>query len=269
MTLPMKRGSNMLKQAWKSYLAALHPRHLRKAYDRGQGFWILYWLVIYPAIIGMGRDIEYQTVIWLTLLRLVPIFIMKWSDLNSKFLMPKAMFLSPMKEEQRREYINDVLLIKIGVSVLCGIGIEIIWSIFNGFHFGRTFIIAMMIFSIGIASYISLDTLGKVDKKIYFIVKDKTDNTKFHWLNSVVIFACIIAIGAIAILEIGAEASLAFACKVFIGATAILMIFMNITIIFGEYKATVALASDYELQFKIEGKVDNVNKYDLFAKKEG
>ena len=46
----------MLKQAWRSYLASLHPRYLRKAYDEGKLFWLLYWLIIYPTMMRFATD---------------------------------------------------------------------------------------------------------------------------------------------------------------------------------------------------------------------
>ena len=59
----------MWKQAWRSYLASLHTRYLRKAYDEGKLFWVLYWLVIYPSIMSFTTDNpEIYQVIYLTML---------------------------------------------------------------------------------------------------------------------------------------------------------------------------------------------------------
>lgn len=257
----------MFKQAFRSYVASFHPRNLKKAYDDGKLFWLLYWLVIYPAIMRIVPDnVEYQDVIFLVIIRLIPFFLMEWSNINSKFLMPKVMFLCPMKEKERKEYLNYVLLIKIGVSVLCGVCVEVIWSIFNGFHIWRILIIAIMNLTIGVATYISFETLGKMNRKVYSIVKDKTDNTKNHWINNLAIVCAIAAIASLSILDIGAEESLAFGCKLFIGVMTVGAIVMDVVIISGEYKATIALVGDYELHFNIKGKVEKSKKYDLFAK---
>ena len=48
----------MLRQAWRSYLASLHPRNLRKAYDNGAIFPLIYWFVIYPLIMNAITDNE-------------------------------------------------------------------------------------------------------------------------------------------------------------------------------------------------------------------
>lgn len=46
----------MLKQAWRSYLASLHPRYLKKAYNSGATFMLIYWFVIYPSIMNAVTD---------------------------------------------------------------------------------------------------------------------------------------------------------------------------------------------------------------------
>lgn len=259
----------MLKQAWRSYLASLHPRYLRKAYDEGKLFWLLYWLIIYPTMMRFATDsLEAYEVIDLVVFRIIPYFLMGWSNMNSKYLMSKMMFLCPIKEEERQEYINYVLLIKLGVPLLASVLIEAIYSVFYGFSVIKIFIIALMTLSIGIATYVSLETFGKFDKKTYAIVKDKTDNTKYHWLNNLVLIAALMVIGAISILDVGAEESLAFCCNVFIVAMTILLVIMDVIMVRGEYKATVALAGDYELSFRILGKVEKQVKFDLFQKKE-
>ena len=259
----------MRKQAWRSYIASLHPRYIRKAYDNGSLFWIIYWLVIYPIIIGSINDnmSEYYDVILRMFIRLIPFMIMGWSNLNSKFLMTKMMYLSPMKEEEREEYIKQVLFIKIGISVLVGICIEAIFAIFSGFHIGKIVAMIVVNLSIGIASYISLEVLGKMDRKIHTIIKAKTENTKTHWVNSFAIGVAILIIGSIAILEVGAEDSLTVFCNWYAAIATVGLLLLDILIICKEYKATIALAGDYELAFKILGKVEPKNvKFDMFEK---
>ena len=260
----------MWKQAWRSYISSLHPRNLRKAYDNGGFFWLIYWLVIYPTLITLGNNetVEVYKAIYLVALRFLPFFLMEWSDIGSKYLMTKMMFLSPMKEEERKEYMKCVLCIKIGVSLFCCVLIDATCSIFYGFSALRMVILGIMIFSIGVAKYISLEAFGKMDKKIYGIVKEKSDNIKGRWVNTVVcIFACVV-ITFTSILDIGAETSLSMFCKWFIGITTIVLMMLDIKIIFSQYKATIALASDYELTFHILGKVEKKVKFDMFEKKQ-
>ena len=236
-----------MKHAWRSYLASLHPRYLRKAYDKGGLFMLIYWFVIYPMIMNAVTDnMEFYDVMALMLMRMIPFIIINWSNFSSKYLMPKVMFLSPMKEQERKEYINCVLLIKIGMCILLGICIEIIWGCFTGFHLEKVIIMAIANFSIGVAEYIATEKKG---------------------INLFVITMEIITIAIIAFLEIGTEGSLTLFCNWFMLVSVILMPVLDIVIIRKKYHATIALAGEYEVAFKIEGKVEPKQvKFDMFAK---
>lgn len=239
----------MLKQAWRSYLASLHPRYLRKAYDNGAIFPLIYWFVIYPLIMNAVSDnIEFYNVMALMFMRMIPFMIMEWSNINSKYLMPKAMYLSPMKAQERDEYIKNVLFIKIGASVLLGICIEVVWGIFTGFHIGKVLIMVLANLSIGVVHLISVKRKG---------------------INLWAMVIAILIMAFIAFLEIGAEESLAAFCNYFVVIAAIILPILDIRIIQKKYQATIVHAGDYEVAFKVEGKVEPQQvKFDLFAKKE-
>lgn len=237
----------MLKQAWRSYLASLHPSYLRKAYDKGGLFVLIYWFVIYPLIMNATTDnLDYYEVMAYMLVRMSPFLIMNWSSIGSKYLMPKVMYLSPMKEQEREEYIKNVLLIKIGVSVILGLCIEVIWGLCTGFHIAKVIVIVFVDLSIGVAHLIS--------------DKNKGTNT-FAEVMAVLIIVFIV------FLEVGTEGSLTTFCNWFIAITVVLLLILDIVIIRTRYHATIALAGEYELAFKIEGKVEPKQvKFELFTK---
>jgi len=237
----------MMKQAWRSYLASLHPRYLRKAYDKGGLFMLIYWFVIYPLIMNATTDnLDYYVVMAYMLMRMSPFLIMNWSSIGSKYLMPKVMYLSPMKGQEREEYIKNVLLIKIGVSVILGLCIEVIWGLFTGFHIAKVIVIVFVDLSIGVAHLIS----------------DKNKGT-----NTFAEVMAVLIIVFIAFLEVGTEGSLTVFCNWFIAVGVMLLLILDIVIIRKKYHATIALAGEYELAFKIEGKVEPKQvKFELFAK---
>jgi len=239
----------MLKQAWRSYLASLHPSYLRKAYDKGGLFNLLYWFVIYPLIMNAVTDnVDYYVVMAYMLMRMIPFLIMNWSSIGSKYLMPKVMYLSPMKEQEREKYIKNVLLIKIGVSVFLGLCIEVIWGLFTGLHIAKVIVIVFVDLSIGVAHLIS----------------DKNKGT-----NTLAEVMAVLVIICIAFLEVVTEGSLTVFCNWFIAIGVMLLLILDIVIIRKKYHATIALAGEYELAFKIEGKVELKQvTFDLFAKKE-
>ena len=258
----------MLKQAWRSYLASLHPRYLRKAYDDGKLFWIFYWMIIYPVMMQAitGQE-EYYDIGFLVMTRLFPFMFMMWSDVSSKYLMPKAMFLSPMKEEERKEYINHVIFFKVGMTVIYSICIELFLGIFYSFYILRLVIIAFMNFSLALASYISLDALGKVDEKTYSILKENAGNSKLHWLNTIVKTCSAATIIIIALLSMEISEGVIFFFGILIPIITISVMILDIIIVLTEYKATLVLASNYELANKVIVKEEKAVKFDLFANK--
>lgn len=240
----------MLKQAWRSYFASFHPRYLKKAYSNGFLFWMLYWFVIYPLIMSLVNEnsAEIYDVMALMFMRMIPFFIMGWSNINSKFLMPKVMYLSPMKEQERKEYINYIVMIKIGVSVLLSVCIEVVWGIFTGFHMGKVLVAVVANLSIGVATYFT---------------------NKKQGVNTFTLIVALLIMASIAILEVGAEESLAIFCNWFILIAMIVLVVLDVAIIRKKYQVTIELAGTYEVAFKVEGKVEPKQvTYNLFAKKE-
>lgn len=237
----------MMKQAWRSYLASLHPSYLRKAYDKGGFFMLIYWFVIYPMIMNATTDnLDYYVIMAYMLMRMLPFLIMNWSNIGSKYLMPKVMYLSPMKEQEREEYIKNVLLIKIGVSLFLGLCIEVIWGLFTGFHIAKVVVIVFVNLSIGVAHLVS--------------DKNKGTNT-FAEVMAVLIIVFVV------FLEVGTEGFLTVFCNWFIAIAVVLLLILDIVIIRTKYYATILLAGEYEQAFKIEGKVEPKQvKFDLFAK---
>ena len=251
----------MFKHAWRSYLASLHPRYLKKVYASGLIFPMLYWFVIYPTIMTLVNKVntaELYQLMGHLFMRMIPFFVMELSNVNSKYLMTKKMYLSPMKETEREEYIKHVLFIKIGMTILIGIGIELVWGMFNGFHLGKIIVMMIANLSIGVASYISFTGLGKTKS-----------NTKNHWANNVAGIAAIFIMVAIAILEVGADESLALVCNWYIVVAVMVLLILDVVIVRKEYSATITLAGNYELAFKIKANEEPQQvKFDLFAKKE-
>lgn len=255
----------MLKQAFRSYLSALHPRNLKKV-KNGNWFWIVYWLIIYPIIIGSTNNPNFAQLIWSTVIKMWPFFLMAWSNLSSKFLMSKAMYLCPMTLNERKEYINAVLVIKIGCPVLFGLLIEMVWSIFYGFHPWQCLAILFTHFSIGIATYICFEAPTKADRWISYARKDKHGNIRWAWMNIVNTVVGIFLLMGFELSDM--TEGMTMGSGIFIGICLGIMLIMDICIIATQYEATVESAGEYELNFRILGKVptnDNV-EFDLFNK---
>lgn len=259
----------MFKQALRSYIVSLHPKNIKKLRE-SMAYGIVYmFVIICYALAGTLSNGTYADVVCLSAVRLIPLCITAYSSLSSRYLIPKAMFLCPMKEKERKEYINCVLTIKIGVPVILGIFVEMIWSLFYGFNLFRTVIITFAIFTIGVATYIGYEERRTENGRIPAIVKDENGNKVVLWMNS---FAIVIAVFSIYLFTSLDMKPIVWNSKVGIGVFIILAFFLIILVVFdvviikNQYKYVIQQSSDYELQFRIKGKVESPKKYDLFAK---
>lgn len=246
----------MYKQAWRSYLASIHPRNIKKAKEKGYLFTSFFWFFIYPSIIATNQEEEMAEVILMSALRFMPFLMLAWSNGNSPFLMSKALFLAPLKENERRAYVKAGLVIKIGMSVVLSLVIETILSIFYGINIYRICVMVFTHFTLVIAFHISFSQPHG---------KGKT-SSQMHWVNILTIIFAIFGVYACSILDVGAEASLAIFCKVLIGIMVAGYIIFDYIVIRQGFDATVALAGNYELTFRIERKVEKTVNFSVFSK---
>lgn len=246
----------MLKQAWRSYLASIHPRNIKKAKEKGYLFTSFFWFFVYPSIIAANQEEEMAEVILMSAFRFMPFLMLAWSNGNSPFLMSKAMFLAPLKENERRAYVKAGLVIRIGMSVVLSLVIETILSIFYGMNVFRFCVLVFTHFTLVIAFHISFSQPHG---------KGKT-SSQIHWVNIMTIIFAIFGVYACSILDVGAEASLAIFCKVLIGIMVAGYIVFDYIVIRKGFDATVALAGNYELTFRIERKVEKTVNFSVFSK---
>lgn len=255
----------MLKQAWRSYLASLHSGNLEKMRNEAGYMWMYVVFFISWGVTTLITDQKYADTMWAWFLRMTPVALMLWSDLVSKLLMPKNMFLCPMKEEERKEYIHCVLFIKIGVVVVVAIIVELIWSIFYGFSVIRMCIVAFAFFSIGIANYIGV---GFKDlEKDPFVVREKNGNFLVVGLNTLSVFFMMFFMYAITAADLDNSEWSEDTTILFIAVTiffVLALLFFDIMIIKEQYKYVIKQSTDYELHFKVKGRVESPKKkYEL------
>lgn len=256
----------MLKRAFQSYLSSLHPRNLKKLQKNNAGFWLIYWAFIYPLIMS-GSNPEFAKFMWFTMIKMFPFFMMGWSGLSSRFLMPKAMFLCPMKEEDRREYINAVLVMKIGFPMLVGIVIELIFSLYYGFKPLQMVAIAFIHFSLGIALHICFEGKGKYDQRISQARVDKNGKTRWAWMNVVLMIWALLLLAGLEVVDMTLGMSLW--SGIIIGISLVAFVVLDVAIMVTQYHDTIVQAGNYELTFQVLSKVptnENV-EFDLFKNK--
>lgn len=252
----------MLKQAFRSYLASLHPRNIKKVKGSSNAYWIIYWIFIWPMMMRTWNDETGNSTLYL-ITKMIPFLIMSWSNISSKFLMTKEMYLCPMKSEERERYINYILYFKIGFPVFVGLLIEIVWSFFIGFHVFRTLAMVFIYFSVGIAIYICLDTVDQTNRRVTWGRTGRDGKVKWAWMNLISFVYGLMIMFSFENTDLTVQMDIL--SGVFIGVGLILMSIFNVLIIRMQYRETMEQAQNYEYEFKVIKKEENV-KYDLFAK---
>ena len=132
----------MFKQAFYTYRQLLHPGNLKYIKDRSSILLFVLWFIV-PNLTELEQG---HISAWYTTSLLLPIALIKMSNLVSKISVPKAIFLVPMSKSDRKHYIKCLLCIKIGVPILFGIGIDFLWRIHMGSPLINLFFTALMYF---------------------------------------------------------------------------------------------------------------------------
>lgn len=243
----------MLKQAWYTYLAAIHPRNIKKVREQEGIFVYIYWLVVLPSMAsnGTGDEVIAISFFWCTIF--LPLMLMKWSNTVTKLHMPKEMFLSPMGMENRKKYIQAVILIKIGVPVAVGLILRIVYGILYGLEPLLIFASTFAICSCGIGMYICSEIRVKSNQLIRYAIRDKDGKPKESWLNW-------ICMGISIVIMLGFDASgLAYNMTqtdwAFLIGGLFILLMLDIIIIKTQFRSTVEELCNYEIQFDVLNKV--------------
>lgn len=242
----------MWKQAFRSYLATLDPKTKSKTKENPKEF-ILSFIILCIFVRAFSDAGIVQI-----LTRAIPVFLVKWSNLEIGSNMSKAMLLCPMKQEQRKEYIHDMLGLKIGCPWILGMIIEMAWSIAYGFDIQRTILLAIIYISYGIAEVIHIDCIDKMDNKIVAGKKDANGNVTWAWQNFSVSYVAMILLLDYAYTELQGLAGTFDNIISLVGS--IYLVIMSIVILCTQYKSMIEETTDYELAFHIPGRLHYIEQ---------
>lgn len=234
----------MWKQAWKSYLASLHIRNwksARRKFDIMDFIWLAW-------IWNPGREVEAQVFF---LMKMVPFIMIVWSNMVSKLSMPKVMFLTPMRAEERKEYIQKLLVFKIGIPVMVGVVLHLIYGICYELHVLGIIASALAQISFGIGIYVCSELRGRADRYIRYAVRDKDGVPKDAWLN----WLCIIVSFMLTLMLSFSAWDMTAGGWGFLLLSLGILAVIDITIIKTRYKDTMKDICDYEITFDVLGKV--------------
>ena len=178
---------------------------------------------------------------------------MWWSNLGHKLSMPKMMYLLPMQIEGRREYLNTLLVIKIGFPAVVHIILQLIQGAIYGIDWLEILLSTFAVISFGIGMYVCSELRSKFDRYIRYAVRGKDGTGKDAWLNWLcMIYAVIYRLVAMMV-EVDRPLELVDCIWTlpFLG----IMIVMDIAIIKTRYQATVEDICNYEEAYNVLGKV--------------
>ena len=245
----------MMKQAWKSYLASLHPRNYKKINgDNFFGFAAVYWLIINPILQDISGNADAIEEISFWIMSVTPYILMWWSNLGGRLPMPKQIYLLPMKQPERGKYIQTLLCIKIGFPALVGLVLQILRGLIFGIHPVRMVLCTLATISFGIGMYVCSSLRSKFDRYIRYAVRGKDGTGKDAFLNGICMVYSIIYYTLIAAAELTPGDPL-WVNLLWIFVPLAIMIIMDIAIIKTRYLWTIVDACNYEEQFNVLGKV--------------
>lgn len=246
----------MLKQAWRSYLASLHPRNYKKVKDPTMVLIWIYWLIISPIINDFDHNGEAAEQISFYIANFTPYFLMWWSNLGQKLYMSKQMYLLPIKKIEKTEYVRCMLMIKIGFPAFVTIILQIIRGCIYGIEVFRIFSCTIAVISFAVGMYVCSTLRSKFDRYIRYAVRGEDGTGKDAFLN----WMCMIYSGIYHFVACVAEISIAEG-ESMLGVTFFylvplsIMIVMDIVILKTRYEGTIADAWNYEESFNILGKI--------------
>jgi len=246
----------MFKQALYTYWKSLHPRNLKFIKDK---YWTTFIIlfVLLPDYTEVKRD---GIAAFYTVTIFLPIAIMKISNLVYKLKVPKALFLVPMKEKDRENYVKCLLGIKIGASMLLGFVIQCIWGLYYEIPFVEMLAILFSYLSYGIADYICVEGNFGGGSKIEHGVRTASGVIAYSSCNLINIVAVWFVLWICAPQRLDEALLHDVALTPAMQVAVILMLILDIIIIIRSYRDMMKCICDYEENFLFENKGETIEK---------
>lgn len=241
----------MFRQALNTYWKSLHPRNLKDAKYKPDFFLLSIWIA---QILTRPSESNLMEGYYMVT-KFLPFFFMVWSNMASKLAMPKAMFFTPMKLEERRKYINSLMMIKIVVPVFLSMLLHLIlFILMQEFRWFECVTCAFAVFTFGIGMYVCSELTGKYDRYIRYAVVGKNGIATDAWLNWVCMVASVGFTLGFSITETGGMSDADWTMMI---VMLCILACISFIIIKTTYRSTIENVCDYENAFAILGRVKN------------
>ena len=164
----------MLKQAFYTYFNSFHTRNWKKMENSHLIFWF-YWFTLMPIF---NNYVETKQEIFYLLCTSFPLFFVGIQARLFEVHIPKAMFLCPMKQEERKQYFSYLLWIKIAMPVLLVFFLQIVYWIFVGKNTKAEYVWMEIVYVLFIYFSINISTVFTNKKELQHtnLRKEVTEN---------------------------------------------------------------------------------------------
>lgn len=233
----------MLKKALYVYFSGYHPRNYKKLQNSFGVVWsFCYFGFVLPAMnhsetvfASAENAILYYSLIFSVILPLSGVVVVPLT-------LQKQMFLCPMQEKERKEYIFDLLMVKLLVPVLfAGIlgGVQVLLFQRNGITLLCT-LIAYLSLTVGIELYPTvIDNKTKVEKI----------GSQVCCIINVILAALHLFVGVFAVMK---EKTLTGGLSLYLGISVVLQLILNAVILKQNLAFVIENATDYENGLRIQ-----------------
>lgn len=138
----------MLKQALDTYWHAVMPKNWKRLKDKTYRMILLILFIVIPILTtGISENINNLYI----LTKFMPLVLLEVSNLDGTMHLPKAMYLTPMQQEDRRKYVDALLVIKIGIVAGLAVFLDLLWGIAYGIGLNDVILNIIIYTSIGIS----------------------------------------------------------------------------------------------------------------------
>lgn len=233
----------MLKQAFRSYWKTIFSKNLKDALSM---FWSIYFFLAMPFF---TRSIDNPQEAISLVFKMIPFILLGWRVTEPQIFLPKAMFLCPMKDTDRREYVQNLLRVKIGAPVIVSVVLQLIYGLLFQFNFMYVLFTAFGYFSIGISVFLRSYLENKHGRIVNGFV-DKNGDVREAVANVLNHICAIFFLISWEMFDLAFESEVFRMGYMIVGF--VLMSIFDIVIIKRRYEFVVREACDYELSFKVK-----------------
>lgn len=224
----------MFKQAIITYFKAFRWENLKKINRHGNAVLGVFFFTFYPAILDLIS--KNDTSMYVMTIPLAPILLIVYAEMLMQFMISKEIFLVPMQNKDRREYVNALVGIKVLVPTVVGALSLLLWKIVFDRRWIEVIALVFVFLSVEIGAGI------KSKEKKY------TELNYFNFSISALIFIFMVGVENIDYKLYGAGMYM----YPVIGM--VVLMILDILILVKHYKGYVENICDYEKMFRISRK---------------